>query len=119
LAQLRGLWAHFNQDLSNQYANPPQPNDGRFRIVAAGKTPASNSISGTRRTRVTANDITLTPSIIDAEPIYNKVAYTQAYKNYAEYQTNIPMALSLIKLSVDSTIRQETSRHNTPLAFFN
>jgi hypothetical protein len=29
------------------------------------------------------------------------------------------MALGLIKLSVDSTIRQEASRHSTPLAFFN
>jgi hypothetical protein len=119
LTQLRGLWAHFDQDLSNQYADPPQPNDERFRIVAAGETPASNSTSGTRRTRATANDTTPTPSIVDAEPTYDKVAYTQAYKNYAEYQTNIPIALGLIKLSVDSTIRQEASRHNTPLAFFN
>jgi hypothetical protein len=29
------------------------------------------------------------------------------------------MALGLIKLSVDNTIRQEANRHNTPLVFFN
>ena len=75
LAQLRGLWAHFDQDLSNQYADPPQPNDERFIIVAVSETPASNSTSGTRRTRATANDTILTPSNVDAEPIYNKVAY--------------------------------------------
>jgi hypothetical protein len=119
LAQLRGLWAYFDQDLSNQYADPPQPNDERFIIVAAGETPVSNSTSGTRRTRATANDTTLTPSNVDAKPIYDKVAYTQAYKNYAEYQINIPMALGLIKLSVNSTIRQEANRYNILLAFFN
>jgi hypothetical protein len=119
LAQLRGLWAHFDQDLSNQYADPPQPNDERFRIVAAGENPASNLTSGTRRTRATANETTPTPSNVDAEPTYDKVAYTQAYKNYAEYQTNIPMALGLIKLFVNSTIRQEINKYSTPLVFFN
>jgi hypothetical protein len=100
LAQMKGLWGHFDPITIARYANLPRPHDDRFRIQPTEPT---------RRTRTTEQE----------PPIeYDHYAYTAEYKANQDFQSEEEEAKGLIRMAVEPTLRSNANDHHTAKSFY-
>jgi hypothetical protein len=101
LAQMKGLWGHFDPSTIARYARLPHPHDDRFKIIPC--TPI-------RRLRTTETE----PHPIE----YDHYAYTVEYKANQDFQSEEKEAKRLIRMAVKPALRSNANDHHTAIAFY-